>query len=112
MDTIVIKPNRGRLTANDDILRRLLLPFDSDPERPTGMAATEEQRTLAFQQSERIQQTLLALGWPEPAIVSTGNGVHRYFACAGGHSLRRGADWETIQRRNLHDYDALHLRLN
>ena len=68
LDTIVISPNRGRLTADDDIQRRLLLPFDSDPERPTGTAATEEQRALAFQQSEHIQQTLCALGWPAPAV--------------------------------------------
>ena len=81
LDTIVVSPNRGRLTAEDDIQRRLLLPFDSDPERPTGTAATEEQRALAFPQSEHIQKTLCALAWPAPAIVSTGNGVHRYFAC-------------------------------
>jgi hypothetical protein len=81
LDTVVMYPNRGRLTANEDIRRRLLLPFDSDPERPTGTSATEEQRALAFQQSGIIQQTLCALGWPEPAIVSTGNGACRYFAC-------------------------------
>lgn len=82
IDTVVTSPARGALTGNEDISRRLLLPCDSDPERPTGTAATEEQRALAFNQSERIQQTLCALGWPEqPAVVSTGNGACRYFAC-------------------------------
>jgi len=81
LDVVVERPDRGRLTANDDICRRLLLPFDSDPERPTGTAATDEQRTLALRQSDHVQQTLCTLGWPEPAVVSTGNGACRYFAC-------------------------------
>lgn len=81
LDIIIESPNKGRLTTNDDIQQRLLLPFDSDPERPTGAAATDEQRTLAVQQSEHIQETLCGIGWPASAVVSTGNGVHRYFAC-------------------------------
>ena len=81
IDTVQINPGRGDLTANEDISHRLLLPFDSDPERATGTAATEDQRALAFQQSESIQQTLCSCGWPDPAVVSTGNGYCRYFAC-------------------------------
>jgi hypothetical protein len=79
LDTVVANPGRGQLVGNEDVRRRLLLPFDSDPEKHD-TAATEEQRALAFQQSERIQQTLCGLGWPEPAVVSTGNGACRYFA--------------------------------
>ena len=80
IDTLQINPGRGKLTANEDISRRLLLPFDSDPERATGTAASETQRALAFQQSELIQQTLCGLGWPKPAAVRTGNGACLYFA--------------------------------
>jgi hypothetical protein len=81
LDVIMESPHRGRCTTEEDVQQRLLLPFDSDPERPTGTAASAEQRVLAFQQSEHIQELLCALGWPEPAVVHSGNGVHRYFAC-------------------------------
>jgi hypothetical protein len=81
LDRVAI-PARGQLTANEDIQRRLLIPFDSDPERTTGTRASEEQRTLAFRQSQDIEEALSALGWPSPAVVSTGNGACRYFACA------------------------------
>jgi hypothetical protein len=80
-DAIVVHPQRGQLTGNDDISRRLVLPFDSDPVRPTGVAATETQRQLAFEQSAAFERALCALGWPQPALVSTGNGACRYFAC-------------------------------
>jgi hypothetical protein len=81
LDVLQVNPGRGQLTSNEDISRRLLLPFDSDPKRPTGVAASEEERSLAFEQSKGIEKTLCELGWPEPAVVSTGNGYCRYFAC-------------------------------
>lgn len=77
---VLVNPGRGQLTSNEDISRRLLLPFDSDPKRPTGVAASEEERALAFEQCKCIEQTLRGIGWPEPAAVSTGNGYCNYFA--------------------------------
>ncbi len=51
------------------------------PKDPLARLPPKSNGRSAFQQSEHIQQTLCALGWPAPAVVSTGNGVHRYFAC-------------------------------
>jgi hypothetical protein len=81
LEVLQVNPARGCLTANEDIARRLLLPFDSDPKRPTGTAATEDQRALALEQSERIGRVLCGLGWPGLATVSTGNGYCLYSAC-------------------------------
>ena len=73
-------PGHGELCGNADISRRLLLPFDSDPTEHSG-AATEAQRAVAREQSELIEQTLCAVGFPPFAVVSSGNGYARYVRC-------------------------------
>jgi hypothetical protein len=74
------RPLRGQCVADSDIARIILLPFDFDPIRPTGTAATLEQITHAAKIRDALVLYLNRHGWPNPAgDVFSGNGRHTYF---------------------------------
>ena len=79
-------PVTGRLrpfrngTRNNDILRIVRLPFDFDPERPLGEAATPDQVAEALASSEKCVGFLSERGWPEPIRAMSGNGYHLQYA--------------------------------
>jgi hypothetical protein len=59
------------------LLRRLLV--DLDPERPAGVASTEEEHEHAIRRAEFIRDDLVKAGWPEPLVGDSGNGCHLVF---------------------------------
>lgn len=63
-------------TADHDILRRVWLPVDLDPVRPSGISSTELEHDLALQAQARVFEYLASLGWPEPVMADSGNGAH------------------------------------
>ena len=68
---------RGRVGVTDkDIAQIKILPFDFDPVRETGMAATDEQIKNACDHSERSIDYLRNQGWSDPVIGFSGNGFH------------------------------------
>jgi hypothetical protein len=73
------RAGRGDSTTNADISRRSNFVIDLDPVRPTDTGATDEQLNAARELADKIEQELAALGWPMPARVDSGNGVHLYF---------------------------------
>jgi hypothetical protein len=80
LDTLY-SPLRGQCVADADIGRITTLPFDFDPIRQTGTAATLEQIALAAEMRDSMVSYLRAHGFPEPAgDVFSGNGRHTYYA--------------------------------
>lgn len=84
VDTLLLSPMRGLCTADSDIARIILLPFDFDPVRATGTAASLDQIALAVQMRDRLVAYLTERGWGNPAgDVFSGNGRHAYYKTAG-----------------------------
>jgi len=80
VDTI-FAPRRGQATSDVDVEHIIRLPFDIDPTRPTGTAATLEQVRLSAEVMDRVVRYLGDSGFPEPAVIASGNGTHAYNAC-------------------------------
>lgn len=66
-------------TADADIIRRRWLPFDIDPKRPSGIAATDEEVGLAVSLAGDIEDILRSMGWSYPLYVSSGNGTYMLY---------------------------------
>jgi len=69
--------DRPKATTQDaEILRRQGLFIDIDPERPSGIAATDTERQTASELAGEIEDLLRSEGWPYPLIVDSGNGCY------------------------------------
>ncbi|NOR65407.1 MAG: hypothetical protein GQ468_05255 [Candidatus Scalindua sp.] len=73
-DNNIVRGRRG--IADKDISHISMLPFDFDPVRETGIAATIEQVELACDHAERTIEYLGRRGWTNPIIGFSGNGFH------------------------------------
>lgn len=73
------KAGQGITLRDQQIDRIMRLPFDFDPVRPTGTASTDDELQAAIDQRNRFVDAMLALGWPMPALASSGNGAHAVF---------------------------------
>lgn len=65
----------GTQTARD-VLRRRWLLIDLDPRRPADTNATDAEKEGAKGLAGVVEGWLLLQGWPEPALVDSGNGWH------------------------------------
>lgn len=63
-------------TMDPDIVERRWLLIDVDPQRPTGISATDDELNNAFKVARRIANMLELEGWPRPYMNASGNGVH------------------------------------
>jgi putative DNA primase/helicase len=65
-------------SSDNNITRRLWLPFDIDPLRPSGVSATAAERQLALDVTNNAVAKLVELGFLESCIVrgNSGNGYH------------------------------------
>lgn len=68
------------LTGDGDVLRRHWLPVDFDPERASGVSATDDEHRLALIRAEQAAAWLAARGWPEPIRADSGNGGHLVYS--------------------------------
>jgi hypothetical protein len=76
----IFGPLKGQCSADADASHRDLLPWDFDPCREVGTAATPVQRDFAAASAERAITYLVKAGFPDPvADVDSGNGRHNYF---------------------------------
>lgn len=67
---------KDSLTADADIIARRWLPIDIDPQRPSGISSSAQERADAVDRADSIASFLRDLGWPEPVIADSGNGAH------------------------------------
>lgn len=63
-------------TSDSEIIRRVLLLIDVDPERPAGISSTDEELESANEVAERIKEFLTDKGFPLPVKACSGNGYH------------------------------------
>ena len=89
----LIESRKGQATTDADILRRRWLFVDIDPVRPSGISATDAEKTAAETKAVEISQVLTVAGWPAPAVVDSGNGFYLLYrvdlpADDGGLSAR------------------------
>lgn len=63
-------------TADGDIIRRVWLPVDIDPVRPSGVSSSETEHAAARVKAFHIAEYLTDLGWPDPVVADSGNGAH------------------------------------
>lgn len=67
---------RGESTTDAHIIARHWLLVDVDPVRPKGISATQAEHDLSIERAGTIRADLVALGWPDPILASSGNGAH------------------------------------
>lgn len=71
---------KGALTTDKDIRRRRWLPIDIDPERPSGISATDGEVRAAGRVARRIKAHLEGeCSWPAGVLAMSGNGGHLYY---------------------------------
>ncbi|OPY42743.1 MAG: hypothetical protein A4E40_00314 [Methanoregulaceae archaeon PtaU1.Bin059] len=64
-------------TSDADIRRRRWFPIDVDPQRPSGVSATDGEHRAALVRAEEIARFLGSeKGWPAPVLADSGNGAH------------------------------------
>src|SRR6266853_4141325 len=65
-------------TSDSHITRRVWLPVDIDPIRPSGVSATADEKRLAREVANALMVKLQEFGFPESCLVggSSGNGYH------------------------------------
>lgn len=70
------KERAKNTTADRDILKRVWLLIDVDPQRPAGVSSTNDEKELAGDRTRAIREWLRVRGWPEPLVADSGNGYH------------------------------------
>lgn len=68
--------DRTPVTGDKDILRRRFLPVDVDAVPPSGVSATDAERTAAYELVIAIDAHLWERGFPPGIIADSGNGAH------------------------------------
>ena len=67
----------SQTTSNDaDIIRRRWFLLDFDPVRPAGISSTDGEVALSLDTANQVIEWLSSIGWPEPVIAESGNGIH------------------------------------
>ena len=66
-------------TSDSDITKYEWLLIDLDQVRPAGVSSTNEDCIEAMKKAEEIAERLVDLGFTEPVIAFSGNGVHVLF---------------------------------
>ncbi len=76
-----VQERAKRTTTDDEVLRRVWLPVDLDPARPSGISASEHEHQAALEQARRAREWLSSeWGWHAPIFADSGNGAHLLYA--------------------------------
>jgi phage/plasmid-associated DNA primase len=95
--------DRDPSTADLDVARRAWLAIDIDPQRPSGVSATDDEHEAAHLLARRIMRDLCDLGWPEPILIDSGNGAHLYYKI----SMRNSSDSTKLVQTILKTLDVM-----
>lgn len=69
--------NWSQFTTNDaDIARREWMLVDIDPQRPTGISSTNEEKAATKKLAIEVRNWLREQGWADPVVCDSGNGFH------------------------------------
>ena len=72
-ESLRIQSNRAKA---GDVLHRVRLFLDFDPERDPGTNSTDEEKAGAYAQALEAREYLRGFGWPDPMLCDSGNGWH------------------------------------
>ena len=75
----VTKTMSGKPVRDADIGWIVRLPFDFDPQRPTGICSTEDELKLACESRDGFVTAMRSLDWPMPLLAKSGNGYHAVY---------------------------------
>ena len=78
-DKFVKKPKST--TTDGDIIHRRFILIDLDPNRASGISASDEEYEKAHLKAVAIYKYLIGAGFKEPIITTSGNGYHCYLSC-------------------------------
>jgi hypothetical protein len=78
-DMFVKKPKST--TTDGDITRRKFVLIDLDPNRSAGISSSDSEFELAHLKAVQVYRYLIANGFKEPMITTSGNGYHCYLPC-------------------------------
>ena len=78
-DTFIKKPKST--TTDGDVTRRRFVLIDLDPNRAAGISASENEFRAAHLKAVQVYRYLMANGFKEPMITTSGNGYHCYLPC-------------------------------
>lgn len=67
-------------TSDKDIVKRIWLPIDIDPVRPSGISSTDEELKAVLETAEQIKEYLKGLRWGEAIYASSGNGAYLLYS--------------------------------
>ncbi len=67
------------LTHNEDVVGRRFLIIDCDPIRPKNVPATDQELAAARNSAEITKREMMKVGFNEPLMIDSGNGIHMYF---------------------------------
>lgn len=70
------RAGKNETTADENILSRRWLLIDCDPIREPHTNATPEEHAMALNKALAVREWLSECGWPQPALASSGNGIH------------------------------------
>lgn len=70
------RANKLVTTSDKDIVLRDWLLIDVDPERPSGVSATDEEKSKASDIASNIYKFLRDVGFENPILADSGNGYH------------------------------------
>lgn len=79
-DRIILKPKNT--TTDAEIICRDYVLIDLDSKRLTGVCATKEEATRAYNKGQDVYKFLLDNGFYEPIVVFSSSGIHLYLRCA------------------------------
>jgi len=85
-----------------DIIRRRWLLVDIDPERKSGIGATDAEKAGALSRGDAVAAHLAAQGWPAPVVGDSGNGCHLLYRI----DLPNDADATSVVHRCLQALSA------
>lgn len=75
-----LKPTAAKSSATDaDITGRRMIVVDVDPIRPSGVSASNPEKSSAWEVLDAVIEDLASRGWPSPMIVDSGNGFHAWY---------------------------------
>ncbi len=95
---------RTKAVRDNNIQRYEYVFVDIDPVRPSGESASDEEKQAAMDVGDALIEFCKQLGWPEPIIVDSGNGIHVYWLV----NLSNTKKIRNLMRRVLEIFDFRH----
>lgn len=79
-DKIVMKVKNT--TSDSEIEAREFVLIDLDAKRLSGVCATKEEATMAYNKGKEVRDFLIQNGFYDPIVVFSSSGIHLYLKCA------------------------------